>query len=90
MLTEIKERLPDIIGKSAIAAGLASETGKQLGYFDNVSLIQIISAFGIIMLGVERTIKMYWESKEKGNTVFVVSILTLMWTGLIILTSMVI
>lgn len=75
----LKEKGIEAVGKVGIATGVVSEAGKTMGILENVTPIQVISAAGVITLILERSIKLYWESKEKGNTKIVLFGIAFFW-----------
>ena len=75
----IKEKGAEVVGKVGIATGVTSEAAKAAGFMDNVTPIQVISAAGVVTLMLERSLKIYWKSKEKGNTKMVVIGIAFFW-----------
>lgn len=69
---QVRDRFAETAGKIGLATGVATEAGKASGFFDNVTAIQVISAAGVILMLLDRCVRIYWDSKEKGNTKMVV------------------
>ena len=55
----------DAIGKSAIVAIPASEAANKLGWVINVDTFQLISAAGVVVLIVDRVIRLLWERHDR-------------------------
>lgn len=81
MSTILKEKAVEAYGKASLVVAPASEVGKQTGMFDNVTLIQIISAIGVVSLILDRTINSINSVSDKPmkNKIFTYSLWGALW-----------
>ena len=59
------EKVIDATGKSSIVAIPVSEAAEKLGVFLDVGTFQLISACGVIVLIIDRGIRLYWTDKDR-------------------------
>ncbi len=82
MIEEIRENLVNLFGYSSISVGVITEAGKSAGFFGDVTVIQAISAIGVISLVLDRTVNSlsndYDSAVTKGLVIFAWSCVWLM------------
>ncbi len=80
-----REKGADYLGKTGIVVGASSEVLHQTGMLEQVTIIQIISAFGVLSLIVERMCKGLMASHDKGRGHFIFSavVWSVVWISLI-------
>jgi hypothetical protein len=61
------EKVIDATGKISVVAIPVSEAVNKLGWVVDVSTFQFISACGVIVLIVDRGIRLYWAAKDRKN-----------------------
>lgn len=85
MIDWMRAKGAEYFGKLGIVGGVTSEAGKAAGILENVSMLQLISAAGIMWLLVDRSIRLIWDAKEKGDVQFkiAVTVQSTMWITLI-------
>lgn len=85
MIDWLKEKGAEYFGKLGIVGGVTSEAGKAAGLLENVSTVQLFSLAAIFWLLVDRSIRLIWDAKEKGEIQFkiAVTVQSTMWITLI-------
>lgn len=64
LLQSISEKAPDILGKAGIAGIVTVETANKYGLQFDINWFQVISAAGVVMLIVDRVIRLIWDHKK--------------------------
>jgi len=59
------EKVIDATGKSSIVAIPASEAASKLGVLMDVGTFQLISACGVVVLIIDRCIRLWWAAKDR-------------------------
>jgi|GEM_PF-2111566 len=59
------EKVIDATGKGSIVAIPVSEAAEKLGMFIDVDTFQLISAIGVVALIIDRSIRLYWDAKDR-------------------------
>ena len=79
----IRENLVNWFGYTSISAGVITEVGKSAGVFNDVTVIQAVSAIGVISLVLDRTVNsLNNDYKTKIGRGLVVTAWSLVWFAL--------
>ncbi len=60
------EKAADMAGKAGVVAIPTTSVAEKAGWLGDVTVIQMISAAGVIWLIIDRTIRLYWDWKDRG------------------------
>ena len=78
-----KEKGAEIVGKIGIFGAVTTEAGRAVGMLDNVTTVQVISVAGVILMAIDKSVRLYWDSEQKGSKLSTSLIISAFWLTLI-------